>query len=188
MKVLEKKKRKKRAPRKKRELTVKEESFNADPRRQTFAAAFYDPTSETYAQLVPSGLKAGFTKTYSQNLTNVKPMWLLKIMEKMDLIDSVKRNIKKHLDLKTSTTKINKKTNEIEIKEDAKLLKIQGDMTMFVAEKLVDEYKKVDKNIPPGAVNVEIKQIIILAPNATEQQPIDNSSNSETISSVSTPQ
>lgn len=174
--------RKKRPPRKKRVLTIKEESFDTDPRRQTFASAYYDPLSDTYGQLVPSGLKAGFTQTYSQNLTNVKPMWLLKIIEKMDVIDSVKRNIKKHLDLNTSTKKLNKKTNEIEIKEDPKLLKIQGDMTMFVAEKMIPEYRK---NSDPTPLTVEFKQVIIINPNANPESAINNKTNSETVPRVS---
>lgn len=168
--------------------SIEEESFDLDPRRQAFAVAFYDPTSDTYGQLVPSGLKAGFTETYSQNLTNVRPQWLLRIIEKMDIMDTVKRNIKKHLELKTEVPVmtafgpyIDKKTKKMIYHEDAKLLKIQQDMTMFVAEKIIPDYKRKEKfELPLGSV--EIKQIFIIAPDG---KSIDyNSANSEAISSI----
>ncbi len=91
----------KRPSRNHKRKNLPEESLDIDPRRSAFAAAFYDPTSDTYGRLVPSGIKAGFTKLYSQNLTSNKPDWLLRIVEKMGLMNTVKKNIKIHLELKT---------------------------------------------------------------------------------------
>lgn len=186
--LVKSKKKRIRKPRIKPDLP--EESMDLDPRRQTFAAAFYDPTSDTYGQLVPSGLKAGFTTTYSQNLTNSRPKWLLRIIEKMDLMTTVKKNIKKHLELKTEVPVMtafgpykDKKTKKFIMHEDAKLLKIQQDMTIFVAEKLIPDYKK---NADPVPFMVDFKQVIIINPNADSKPTIGDQTNPQAISSIST--
>lgn len=178
------KEKKKRPPRKR----VIKESFELDPRRNAFIAAYMDPNSETYGRIMDSGLKAGFAPEHAKNIVARKPDWLSNAVEKLGVINQVRKNIKKHLELNTSTKKLNKKTNEIEIKEDPKLLKIQGDMTMFVAEKIVDEYKKIDKKDPSGGTNVNIKQIIIIAPNGNEQSTTNNTTNTKTIPSISASQ
>ncbi len=149
---------------------VVDEMIDMDPRQQAFAIAYMDPGSLTYGNALQSALKAGFSAEYADNILALKPRWLSEIIGKMNFMDTVKSNIKKHLELKTLVPVMtafgpyfDKKTKKILMREDAKMLKIQQDMTMFVAEKLMPEYKRKEKfELPPGTV--EIKQIIIMAP------------------------
>lgn len=47
---------------------VKPVDVKSDIRKQTFLASYYDPTSETYGNKYRSGLKAGFSDSYSKVL------------------------------------------------------------------------------------------------------------------------
>lgn len=59
--------------------------YRADPRNQLFFSLYFDPENkETFGNATKSGLKAGFTKTYSQNLLNRLPKWLLRKVEEYD--------------------------------------------------------------------------------------------------------
>ena len=47
-----------------------------DPRQAAFLAAYTDPESKTFGNALQSGLAAGFTYEYSENITTLKPKWL----------------------------------------------------------------------------------------------------------------
>lgn len=189
MTVTKKIKKKRKLVTKKIKDIIEELDVDLDPRKQAFALAYCDPMSNTYANALQSGLKVGFSQEYSENITFRAPKWLAEISGKLSMIETVKKNIKKHLELGTFVPVIgmtgpvhDKITKELVYAEDAKLLKLQQDMTMFVAEKLVPDFKKKEKfDLPPQ--KVEIKQIIIIAPNGGSIPY--NSTNAEAISSVS---
>jgi hypothetical protein len=162
--------------RKKRIVPV-ELDIDFDPRRTMFASYYLDPMSNTFSNALQSAIKAGFTPHYAKSILSTKPKWLWDIVGRMDFMDTVKANIKKHLELKTITPVmtafgpyIDKKTKKMLYQEDSKLLKLQQDMTMFVAEHLIDEFKKVDRSKKPeGDIKnlTVINQITIKSPDGT---------------------
>lgn len=174
MTVTKKKPKKKALTTKQKQVLEEMQDVEQDPRKLSFISNYFDPLSTTYGNALQSAIKAGFTPEYSKNLLANKPKWLWEIVGKMDMFDSVRRNIKKHLDIKTEVPVMtafgpykDKKTGKVMMREDPKMLKIQQDMTMFVAEKLVDGFKKKEKDDHDGA-RVEIKQIIIMSPNGAQ--------------------
>lgn len=48
----------------------------ADPRQQLFLQSYLNPKSSTFSNALQSGLKAGYSKEYSENITNQMPSWL----------------------------------------------------------------------------------------------------------------
>ncbi len=188
MPVKPKKKLQKKAPPKQRTIQeiIESEEIDLDPRKQAFALAYMDPLSITYGNAYRSALKSGFSDEYSKNITSLSPMWLSEIIGKFDMLGIVRRNIKKHLELKTSVPVIgmfgpivDKKTKKPMMREDEKLLKLQQDMTIFVAEKLMHDYRKKGKE-DLLEQKVEIGQVIILASNGEKVNY--NQSNSEAAS------
>jgi len=178
---------KKKRIRKKKVIPV-ELDVDMDPRRALFSDAYLNPMSNTFANAYQSAIKAGFSQEYAKNILTGKPKWLSEIIGRMGITDKVKANIKKHLELNTVAPVMtpfgpyrDKKTKKMMYLEDAKLLKIQSDMTMFVAEKIVDEFKKKDKQ-EPLSTGLEIKQIIILQPNG--EKKIYNEENQQKIFTV----
>lgn len=170
------------------EEEIIEEMVDMDPRKSAFAAAYLDPMSITFGNGLQSAIKVGFTPQYAKNLLTNRPRWLCEMVDKLGYISSVQKNIKKHLELKTEVPVmtafgpyIDKKTKKMVMAENSKLLKIQQDMTIFVAERLMPDYRKKDRG--EGDIRpVEIKQIIIIAPNG---ESIDyNKTNTEAISSI----
>lgn len=140
-------------------------------RRKDFIAAYTDPTSTTFSNAKQSALAVGFGKKYATNILSRGNKWLLDIVRNHDIVDGALNNLKKHIEIITETPVmtafgpyINKKTKKMLFQEDPKLLKIQQDASFFALEKLHPDYKKKDKfEAPPGSV--DIKQIIIVAPN-----------------------
>lgn len=54
------------------------------------------PTSETFGNVYQSGLKAGFSPSYSKNITNLAPNWISEYMEKLELHpEHIKQGIQK---------------------------------------------------------------------------------------------
>ena len=54
-------------------------------KKQTlFIDLWTDPQSETFGNAYKSGIKAGFTVSYSKNLTHLAPKWLSEYMEGSD--------------------------------------------------------------------------------------------------------
>lgn len=167
---------------------IVELEMDQDPRRQAFASAYYDPNSNTYSNALQSALKAGFAPDYAKDILFRKPKWIQEIVGKMDILDDLMRNLKAHVNLPTIVPAmgpfgplINKKTNKPYMVESNVRLKLRQEMTMFGLEHLNPDFKKKDKTEPLG--KVEIKQIIIIAPNG--QSIPYNSTNSETIFGIS---
>ena len=46
------------------------------PKQKLFIEAYLTPQSHTFNNALQSGLKAGFTQEYSENITHLKPKWL----------------------------------------------------------------------------------------------------------------
>lgn len=185
MPVKDKVKKKIKPPKKKDSLQIEEShTSDLDPRKIAFGAAYLDPLSPTYSNALQSALKAGFAQEYAESITAKKPKWLAEIVGKQTLLDIAKKNLERDLnvDINTYTTKgRGKDKKKIKLGINSKVMKNVQDATFFVLEKLDPDYKPISKDAPPP-VKVDIKQIIIIAPDG-KQVPY-NSSNTETISGL----
>lgn len=170
---------------KKDSLTIEElPTAEFDPRKIAFAAAYLDPLSPTYSNALQSALRAGFAQEYAESIMSKKLKWVAEIVGKQTLLDIAKKNLQRDLtvDFYSYTTKgRGKDKKKIKLGINSKVMKNVQDATFFVLEKLHPDYKTVTKDTPPP-VKVDIKQIIIIAPNG-EQVPY-NSSNTEAVSSI----
>lgn len=60
-------------------LQPKQKKLN--PKQRAFIENYFNPESETFANLYRSGLKAGFSPTYSMNIKHLNPSWLSNLIE-----------------------------------------------------------------------------------------------------------
>lgn len=51
--------------------------FSPDPRQELFLDNYFNPKSDTFSNVVQSGIKAGYTKEYSKTILSQEPTWLL---------------------------------------------------------------------------------------------------------------
>lgn len=152
---------------------IEEINLSPDPRRQSFAIAYFDQSSDTYSNALQSAIKAGYTSEYAKNLLANKPKWLWDIVGKMDLIDDLKKNLKYHVNLPTVIQAMGpfgplyegkgKNRKPVMVESNVRL-KLRQEITMWGLEKLHPEFKKKEKDDPGGNTLVEIKQVIILSP------------------------
>lgn len=124
--------------------------------RQASALEFYaDPKSESFGNMKRSFIRAGFTESYADNITNIMPNWLSGFMgEHASKLAKVERNIHKFLDLETAEHLIgpngpvyeDAEKTKPKMVENPRFLELQLKMTTFVAERLNRKhYGKDDK-------------------------------------------
>lgn len=78
--------------------------WQADPRQQLFLAYYKDPKSPTFSNALQSGLKAGFSQEYSENILSKQPDWLVEMVGVTSpLLAKAERNLKEFLDLPNET-------------------------------------------------------------------------------------
>lgn len=70
-----------------------------DPRQSLFLAYYLDPKSETFSNCTQSGLKAGYSQEYSENLMQIMPDWLSKRIESNSLLYKAEKRLNQILDL-----------------------------------------------------------------------------------------
>lgn len=51
-----------------------------NPQQQAFRKAYCNPKSPTFANALQSGLAAGFSQEYSENITSLNPQWLSEML------------------------------------------------------------------------------------------------------------
>jgi hypothetical protein len=117
-----------------------------DPRQALFLSYFMDPTSETFANCLQSGIRAGFSQQYAESLTGTMPKWLhesLESNEYTDMLTQAKRNMREILSLDHVVDAmgpfgplINKKTKKPFKRISTSILKIKADATEFALESL----------------------------------------------------
>lgn len=59
-------------------------TYKPSKKNDAFMEYWTDPTSYTFGNVYQSALKAGFSKTYSKNLLNVAPKWLLTYIDRTE--------------------------------------------------------------------------------------------------------
>lgn len=69
-----------------------------DPRQALFLSYYLDPKSETFSNCLQSGLKAGFSQEYSENLLNIMPKWLSESIESSSLLHKAEKRLNQLLD------------------------------------------------------------------------------------------
>jgi hypothetical protein len=89
-----------------------------DPRQIKFLEYYLDVKSETFANALQSGLKAGYAQEYSESITSLMPKWLSERLGDMNLVNKAERNLNKFLS------------------DDFKNDKIKSDITKFTLSRL----------------------------------------------------
>jgi len=92
-----------------------------DPRQAKFLEYYLTPDSKTFGDAKNSGIRAGFSESYSKNLTNLLPSWLSDNIDDSELVAKAQKNLKEFLDID---------------KDDPSWLRIKKDATEFVLERL----------------------------------------------------
>lgn len=147
-----------------------------DPRQALFLTLFLDPKSETFSNALQSGLKAGFSQEYSENITHLMPAWLSESIGEMQMLSKAERNLNTFLDLPTKVQamgafgpifeKKGKKKVPVMV-ENPKLLGHKKDVSIFVAERIGRlRYRKTDATpntpgngaVPTVAVQVNVNE------------------------------
>lgn len=113
--------------------------YKVDPRQALFLESYLNPESDTFSNCKQSGLKAGYGKEYSENLTNQLPTWLSKKLEANqddEMLRKADRNINEFLDMSTKKEITTVSGEKIGDTQDPALVKIKQDTTKFVNERL----------------------------------------------------
>ena len=96
----------------------------SDPRQELFLKAYLDPKSPTWGNALQSGLKAGYTQEYSENITGQMPNWLSESLGRGKLVQKAERNLDLALDGLLDDPEKGKK--ELQYKASEFVLKTQG--------------------------------------------------------------
>lgn len=104
-----------------------------DLRVASFVEAYTNPNSKTFNNILQSGLKAGYTQEYSENISVRKPKWWLELQEQLEgrhkrMLEKAERNLIKFL-------------------EDDTDKQIQAKTTLFVSERLGKEHYSVRQEL-----------------------------------------
>jgi len=173
--------------------------YLADPRQALFLAYYIDPKSESFGNATQSGLRAGFERTYAENLKNKMPYWLSRKVEDFKsnrLLEKAERNLEEIMDLPSKIQAMGafgpiytkegkgKKAKKVPIMVySSGLLKVKNDASKFVAEKIGrGKYAKEEPGTPPLGTVTNYTQIIINAPNGTKNT--GDKSDTQTIPSL----
>lgn len=112
-------------------------TWKGNKKQRLFIEYWVNPQSETFGNAYKSGLKAGFSNSYSLNLTSLAPRWLSENIEKLNLYEEhIKQGI---YDIALNTNLSNSKSpNDTKLKAYEALADIHG---------LIGKNKGVTNNI-----------------------------------------
>lgn len=94
------------------------------PQQELFLSYYTNPNSETFSNALQSALKAKYSQTYAENITDAMPEWLLENIGNMKLLNKAERVLNKTLDYEPVSE---------EGKIDNSLLAIQNKTAQFIA-------------------------------------------------------
>jgi len=121
----------------------KANQYIPDPRQGLFLAYYLNPKSKTFSNAYQSAVRARYSKEYAEVLTGQMPTWLSEMLSHNKMLSRAERNLLKYLEMQTKQPVItmigpliDKKTKKPILKENTNLLKIQADISKFVAERL----------------------------------------------------
>ena len=72
--------------------------YQVDPRQAEFLKGYLDPKSPTYSNALQSGLKAGYSEEYSQNILSLYPDWLSEAIDSEKLLRKAEKRLEQLLD------------------------------------------------------------------------------------------
>lgn len=122
--------------------------YVVDPRQATFLSLYLDPKSPTFSNALQSGLKAGFSREYSESLTAQMPDWLSDRLGKLHMLTKAERNLDEIMELPSQVQAMGAFGPVFEGKGKNKkpvmvyassLLKVKADVSKFVAERVGKE-------------------------------------------------
>jgi hypothetical protein len=93
---------------------------------EMFIQFFTNPTSNTFMNVLQSGLRAGYSEQYSENITVQRPKWWIELTETADY--------KRAKMLDKAESRLNDRL--IDTSKDKDRLKLQTDVAKFVSERL----------------------------------------------------
>lgn len=104
---------------------AKSKSWKGNKKQRLFIEYWINPESETFGNAYKSGLRAGFSRTYSLNITSLAPKWLSENIEKLNLYEEhIKQGI---YDIALNTDNTNSRSpNDTKLKAFEVLSDIHG--------------------------------------------------------------
>ena len=127
------------------------------PQQQLFVSYYLDPKSPTFSNVLQSGVKAGFSREYSESLGYQNPTWFANAIGKA-------RNVKR---LEKTLSNLDE-VQELPIRNDegkivTDVLRERTKVDLFIAETLGKEegYSKRNELTGANGKDFEIKTIII---------------------------
>lgn len=134
----------------------------ADPRQVDLIRFYTDPSSPTFGDMKNSAMRAQYSEQYADNITNLRPKWLLVSMGRRErMLVKAERNLDEVLDLDVDQEVITKEgllTDEEgkPIKrKNAELLKIKQDASKFIAKTVGKKiYSEDTPNVTAVQVNI----------------------------------
>lgn len=116
-----------------------------DPRQALFLTNYFDPKSETFGNVVKSGIKAGYEETYAANIFVEMPKWLLTYLDRSPydrMLLKAEKVLEETMEMSVNTIEYkttgkgkDKKTESI-VTTNPALVKIKQDSSKFVAERI----------------------------------------------------
>lgn len=97
------------------------------PQQELFLSEYVNPKSSNFGNARQSALKAGYSETYADNITDLMPDWLLENIGDMKRLRKAEKVLDKTLDYEPV---------DENGKIDNSLLKTQADTAKFFAERL----------------------------------------------------
>lgn len=124
-----------------------------NPQQELFLERYTNPKSPTFGNATQSGLEAGYSKEYSENITALMPDWLLENIGDMKRLKRAEKNLTEVQEMDI--------VNE-EGKYDAQLVEKRTKVDMFLVERLnkqkystrTEQTGKDGKDLPTPIINV----------------------------------
>jgi hypothetical protein len=127
------------------------------PQQEQFLDFYTNPKSETFSNATQSALKAQYSQTYSENITDAMPDWLLENIGDMKRLKKAEKNLSEVQNIEIR--------NE-EGKLDPQLIEKRTKVDIFVAERLnknkysprLENTGENGKDLPQPILNVTISR------------------------------
>lgn len=107
-----------------------------DPRQSLCWSLYTDPKSKTFGNANQSALKAGFSKSYADQITT-RP-WFEAKVRRIGMLDKAEKVLEECLEMPVSIEKLEGRGEDAElvVKTDPALIKIKQDTAKFIAERV----------------------------------------------------
>ena len=130
-------------------------AYDMDPRFTLFLQYYIDPKSETFSNALKSGIRAGYSPKYANQITRKKRY--KEVMDSSFMIHKAENNMADVLSMKTDLALRDRNGRILTDKDgkpikltNAELLRIKVDVSKFIAERL--DRVKYGKDEQPGSV------------------------------------